>query len=531
MNNVRAAIAAWQSQIGDHAVSVAETTREIYQTATFATTQQIPAVLYPANRDEVQACMVIANEYRVPVYPISRGKNWGYGSRVPVQDGCVVMDLAGLNRIVAFDEDLAYVTLEAGVTQQQLYEFLEERHSNLFFSATGSATDSSLVGNVLERGLGEGPYGDRFAYVCGFEVVLPTGELVHTGFGRFSGAKATPINKWGVGPYLDGLFTQSNLGIVTQMTLWLTPKPKHFEIVWYAVEDDHKLEALVDAIRFLKLSGVVQGGFVIANDIRMLSYHQQYPWAESNGQTPLSPELRQQLNQTWGDGKWSGEAAIYAPNHAIGKVVRQTIEETLAPLVDKLCIFNDEMLHLSSSAFAAQYPGLDQQEAIRWYQENPKRGIPNDLSMSMMYWRKHMAYPHGQWDPDRDRCGLIWYSPAVPFRGSDVRKAVNLLTDIAWSYGIEPSLGLNCITERNINIIAAIVYDRDVPGEDERALCCYKAMCQALNAVGYIPYRLGIYAMNDLPAVQDDYQDVLYRLKQTFDPNHILAPGRYEPKR
>jgi hypothetical protein len=44
-------------------------------------------------------------------YPISRGKNWGYGSRVPARDGCVLLDLGRMNRIVGFSEKLAYVTV------------------------------------------------------------------------------------------------------------------------------------------------------------------------------------------------------------------------------------------------------------------------------------------------------------------------------------------------------------------------------------------------------------------------------------
>lgn len=107
------------------------------------------------------------------------------------------MSLAHLNRIVDYNEQLAYVTVEPGVTQRQLFEYLQSQKSKLFMSATGSTPDSSLIGNILERGLGEGPYGDRFNYVCGLEVVLPTGECIHTGFGRFANAQAARVNRCG----------------------------------------------------------------------------------------------------------------------------------------------------------------------------------------------------------------------------------------------------------------------------------------------------------------------------------------------
>ncbi|MDF5728078.1 MAG: FAD-binding oxidoreductase [Rhizonema sp. PD38] len=291
--NLKQALCAWQNILGLKHVITDEASLKTTQTATFLTTQRSLAIIQPGDRTEVQQCLKIANQYQIPIYPISTGKNWGYGSSVPVQDSCVIMSLARLNRIVDYDEKLAYVTVEPGVTQRQLFEYLQSQKSNLWMSVTGSTPDSSLIGNILERGLGEGLYGDRFNYVCSLEVVLPTGECIHTGFGRFAEARAVRVNRWGVGPYVDGLFTQSNLGVVTQMTLWLTPIPRYFQLFWYAIDEDTRLEELVDAVRYLKLQGLIPSAFVINNDIRMLSYQQQYPWQEAEGAMPLPLNLSQ----------------------------------------------------------------------------------------------------------------------------------------------------------------------------------------------------------------------------------------------
>ena len=93
-------------------------------------------------------------------------------------DGSVLLDLSRMNRIVDFNEDLAYVTVEPGVTQGQLYAFLRERGSRLWMDATGASPDCSLIGNTMERGFGHTPYGDHFAQVCGLEVVLPDGQCI-----------------------------------------------------------------------------------------------------------------------------------------------------------------------------------------------------------------------------------------------------------------------------------------------------------------------------------------------------------------
>src|ERR671917_1402587 len=266
MNNLTRALEAWREIVGPEHVLTDPAALSAAGTATFATANRVPAIIRPGNRQEVRACVGLANEQRTPIYPVSTGKNWGYGSRVPPADGCVLVELHRLDRITGYDEKLAYVTVEPGVTFRGLHEFLVSRESNLMLSVTGSTPDSSPLGNALERGAGSGPYADRAAHVCGFEVVLPSGEVVRTGFGRFENAKTAKLHRWGVGPYLDGLFAQSNLGIVTEMTMWLAPRPDYSQSCFFGIDDDSRLEDLVDALQGLMLRGVFRAGLTVRND-------------------------------------------------------------------------------------------------------------------------------------------------------------------------------------------------------------------------------------------------------------------------
>jgi 4-cresol dehydrogenase (hydroxylating) len=240
----------WSRIVGpEHVVTDARELRAA-ETGTYATSHRIPAIVRPANCAQVQECMRAANRGGVSVYPISSGKNWGYGSRVPSSDGCVLLDLGRMNRIVDFSEELAYVTVEPGVTQAQLYDFLQERRSRLWMDATGASPDCSLIGNAVERGFGHTPYGDHVANSCGLQVVLPDGDVIDTGFTRFPSAKAGPLSRWGVGPALDGLFSQSNFGIVTRMTVWLMPAPEYFQAYYFRAESSEGLIPCASAARF-----------------------------------------------------------------------------------------------------------------------------------------------------------------------------------------------------------------------------------------------------------------------------------------
>jgi len=102
----------FSNAIGTENVIIDGKTRSEYQTATFATQQTIPAVIRPGNRNEVQECLRIANRYKTPVYPISTGKNIGYGTRVPTADGSIVMELNRLDKIVEYNDKLGYVTTQ-----------------------------------------------------------------------------------------------------------------------------------------------------------------------------------------------------------------------------------------------------------------------------------------------------------------------------------------------------------------------------------------------------------------------------------
>jgi len=145
------ALTEWESILGPGSVVVDSDTLQSCSTATFATSQRVPAVIRPESREQVQQCLRVATRFGIKVYPVSTGKNWGYGSSVPVVDGCVIMDLGRMRRIVDFNETLGFVTVEPGVTQQQLFEFLRDRRSNLWMDATGSSPDCSLIGHFDSR--------------------------------------------------------------------------------------------------------------------------------------------------------------------------------------------------------------------------------------------------------------------------------------------------------------------------------------------------------------------------------------------
>lgn len=107
---------------------------------------------------------------------------------------------------------------------------------------------------------------------CGLEVVLPDGSLVRTGMGALPNPKADknappheqePNECWqlfnyGFGPRHDGIFSQSNMGIVTKMGVWLMPNPGGSQTYMITFPRDDDLNRIVEIMRPLRVSMVIQ---------------------------------------------------------------------------------------------------------------------------------------------------------------------------------------------------------------------------------------------------------------------------------
>ncbi|HVI83687.1 MAG TPA: FAD-dependent oxidoreductase, partial [bacterium] len=97
------------------------------------------AVVRPASVEELQRVVRVANALRIPLWPLSTGKNIAYGRMMAVDRGNVIVDLGRMNRILEVNEQLAYAVVEPGVTYAQLYKHLRERNLPLWLDPPATA--------------------------------------------------------------------------------------------------------------------------------------------------------------------------------------------------------------------------------------------------------------------------------------------------------------------------------------------------------------------------------------------------------
>jgi FAD/FMN-containing dehydrogenase len=526
------AIAGWRAALGEHAVIV-DHRRHRYEANCIGLARSVPVVLRPRSEDEVRAIVAVASRCAVPLYPVSTGNNWGYGSATPSSERCVVVDLSRMDRVLALDPDLGLVTLQPGVTQGALRAYLDQGRLPFMVPTTGAGPSCSLVGNALERGYGITPHADHFAAVRSIRAVLANGEVYRSALAAAGGGAVDGAHKWGIGPYLDGLYSQGGFGIVTEMTLALARLPERVEAFVIELDDDRRLEPLVEAVRdLLQSAGGGIGGVNLMNRLRLLAMVHPYPAREVAPGEAIPPALIEAMAHAAAVPRWLCLGALYGDDTVVAGM-RRAVRRRLGPVGGRLRFVSRRQVALARW-IAALAPGrlareLGRRAGMAEEVLDILSGRPRETALKLAYWKTRLTPPADQpLDPARDGCGVIWFSPLVPMKAAAVRTYVDLAHEICPRYGVDPLITLTTVSEQCFDSTLPILYDRALGPEAAQA--CYDALLEACRSHGFLPYRMDIRAMRRfVDDGQTPYWRMVRSLKRAIDPADLIAPGRYAP--
>ncbi len=526
------ALQDWRSVLGTDSVLSAPSAAALYGAGS---TRRIPAALRPARSGSVAEIVRIAAQHRVPLHPISTGRNWGYGGALPPSDDCVVLDLSQLNRIIAVDAELGTATLEPGVTQGQLRAHLDQRGLPFMVPTTGAGPSVSLVGNALERGYGITPHADHFGAVMALEAVLPDGSVYRPRLGALGGDRVGHGYKWGIGPYLDGLFSQSNFGVVTQMTIALAQRPPHVEAFYIFLDRPDQLAPTVQTLRgLLRTTGGVMGGVNILNGYRLASMTCPYPAAALARGTPLQPRELGELLRDHGLGAYLVVGSVYG-EAPVARAAVATILRAFAHCSGRRVRLNRGRAGLLQS-LAGRFPGIaarlgfgPDQAARMLSALNLMEGIPDDVALRLPYWKSGAPLPEDLTSAlQSGERGLMWYAPLVPMVPDTVQTFEALVDRVCLQHGFEPLITLTSLSDRCFDSSVPLLFDGNSSADHERAQRCFDMLFDEGRQHGIVPYRMGSQAFHKLASQGDDPALALARrVKQLLDPEGILSPGRY----
>jgi len=451
------------------------------------------AALAPANLEELRAVVRIANEHRLPLWPVSRGKNLGYGGAGPAMPGTIVLDLGRMNRIIDIDAKFGHCLIEPGVGFYDLFQALEAEKIPLWMSIPANAW-GSVIGNALERGIGYTPYGDNTSKLCGLEIVTPTGDVVRTGMGAIGSGRAWQNYQYSFGPSWDQMLAQSNLGIVTKAGLWLMPEPEMTAKVRINLPRFDDIGWAIDALAELRRRDVIQHNIVFGNYLHDASvFSQRDRWYQGPGAIPDA--VSERIMAEYGLGWWSFGLSLFGCEGAV-KAHMDVVRKAMEPRLGKALEF------------------------VEWRRgepyENSARPRPSVVALQISNWRG-------------GRGGHIGFSPVMPPDGAlaleQARKRKARFEQFGQDYYTSFTMG-----QRHISNVNLIIYDRDDEAQVRGTKGLFEAMLADAAADGFGEYRTHTEYMDEVAGSFDFNDHALRRLneqvKDCLDPNGILAPGK-----
>lgn len=457
------------------------------------------AAVLPGSVEEIQAVLAIANDNRIPIWTVSRGRNFGYGGASPRVPGSVIVDLNRMNRVLEVDDEAGFALVEPGVSFSDLSEHLRSINSK-FWVSVPDLSWGSLIGNALERGFGYTAGGDHSAQICGMEVVLADGRVIRTGMGAMTGNSAWQMYKGGFGPSLDGLFLQSNYGVVTKMGVWLMPAPEHAIVCAAKARNESDLPQVIDTLRPLLLDGTIQSNSMVGNALAVASMiTDRHKWFDGPG--PMPDEVVRKICDTIGLGWWNARFAFYGTQEVAEarlKVARRAFEQIPG-------------LEFESRA----YPGNPVPPEVH-PGDRAQLGVPSTDLIRMAGWRGG--------EPAHTDFSLV-----CPPKGTDAVKQMKLIRSRVESYGFDYAGGFTTFPRHAI-ALALISFDKSNLQETAAVAELFPKLIADAAAQQYAPYRSHI-AFMDLIAEQYDFSDHGARhlqqvIKDAVDPNGILSPGK-----
>ncbi len=173
------------------------------------------ALVHARSTAEVQHVMQVATEHRVPVVP--QGARSGLSGAANAVDGCILLSLEKMNRVLEVDAANRIVVTQPGTYNADLSRRVAE--DGLFYPPDPSSWEfCSIGGNVSTNsgGLCCVKYGVTTDYVLALEVVLADGQVLRTGRRTVKGVAGYDLTRLFVG-------SEGTLGVITEITLLLRP--------------------------------------------------------------------------------------------------------------------------------------------------------------------------------------------------------------------------------------------------------------------------------------------------------------------
>ncbi len=488
--------------------------------------ERLPGVVRARSTAEVVALVRLARAHRQPLYSWSAGRNWGYGTRLPPKPGAVGLDLSGMRAIRSIDPQGGTATVEPGVTQAVLAQELLNRKLPFYVDVTGSAKETSILGNTVDRGVAYNSL--RADSLRHLEVVMGDASVLRTGMAHDPNSRVADLYRHGLGPNLTELFLQSRFGVVTAACIALRPVLER-QLPFRAsplpgVGLARLAEAIADVRRALRIDSIVHIGNLERAITTLAPLVRQA--AERRGLN-LDRARSEQIIRRTVRGDWAALGLLEGTRRQVRAGARDLVQRLSG--VARVTFMPEARLKWAAklplvgpltdvalvAAAASELSGLT-------------RGVPTDAPMRALYWPFEEDEP--EWlAPERGRTGWLLASPLFPARGGHVDIVVRETDSIAQHHRARHGMTLNVLSDSLLQMVISLSWPLADLAAGEAARTCQKELARRFTELGYTPYRASATEMDVLRRGGDVFWEVAARIGRALDPDGVLSPGRYSP--
>jgi hypothetical protein len=322
-------------------------------------------------------------------------------------------------------------------------------------------------------------FGMNYAHhqcIAGIEVMLADGDVVRTGQFGISNSPSAFLSKFTYGPSVEGLFLQSNIGIVTKLSLWLTPQPQAYMACTFAMQEYDDLVVMVDAFGEMKRNGTIAScvWFTSLIETLCISGRREDYW---KGPGPVPDWRLEELRKETGIGHWYARWGLYGPR----RIVQAQFDEIKAVMEGKApageitgVLFADD-----DGVDAATVPSPHGDMFV---------GVPSLWSLPLINWpipkdRKGKA-AHGD------------YAPVIPSSGKLVLEWMKASKPICEANGVELMADF-FMHERHVVLMNMFTWDQTDPQQKEKMNRLYYGLYEEAKKRGYGMYRGHINHMGE----------------------------------
>tara|TARA_A200000113_G_scaffold182598_1_gene168774 strand:- start:5218 stop:6939 length:1722 start_codon:yes stop_codon:yes gene_type:complete len=511
---------------------------------------------YPSELDEssryieIIRVIEVAKRNGFSIHPFSKGANLGYGGQEPYGPNCVALDLSAFNRISGYKKTSGHITVEPGVSQEAISEYLTINGGVHIHDTTGAPKFASVIGNYLERGFGHTPLAEHAKNILHAEIITPNKiDEAPTHYVTSTDGTTSEIGgkiqsrTYSIGPDLTGIVIQNNVSIVTSLTIKLLKKPDCF-IAYFIPFSEEDTEQMIDTCEMLRKQNTIHSAAHIGNSMKTLQLLAvEFPelvksydydelnkliskfslddWTLSGGMYGTQNQVKAHIKDLKTAMKKLGLKPLFIDKKKL-RFIQNTLSFSLKynkALVKKL-IFSDNGLARKIGAKLALRKSLLELCKI-------KQGIPSNEFLRTIYWRNLNKLTDSVPNPSKDKVGLLWGAPCSEISSKDFKLITSIMHETCRKYGFESPISVTLINERTMECVLSLSWDREKEKEEEQALACYKEVMLKCASMGFLQYRMSTFSNRFLNNYHLPLPYGLPVLKSHFDPCNVISPSKY----